>query len=239
MRFNDPQFAREYESKLADENYPGSLYTHVVRELAGCETVIDVGAGTGFFALPLAKEGKQVTAVEPSPVMIGIMKSKITPGIKKNILIEQCAWEQWDGPASEGLICMHSIYGMDDIPAALKKMKEKSHRSLVMVRAARGRRTISEVLRRHLVQTATAPDYPSLIKKALSKFEYHFTETLIEETKIIRIQDLDREADFYSHQIFKNREHKAEIIRLIAAESENKGGTYRFTALHRDHFFVF
>jgi SAM-dependent methyltransferase len=50
-------------------------------DLAGAGPVLDLGAGTGRIAIPLAARGLRVTAVEISPEMIGKLKEK--PGSDK------------------------------------------------------------------------------------------------------------------------------------------------------------
>ena len=43
------------------------------------DTVLDIGAGTGKYALPLAKQVTAVTAIEPSPTMLNKLKRRKKP----------------------------------------------------------------------------------------------------------------------------------------------------------------
>lgn len=48
------------------------------RHLGGVKTILDVGAGTGAFSIPLAERGFAVTHVDVSPAMIGAARTKST-----------------------------------------------------------------------------------------------------------------------------------------------------------------
>jgi cyclopropane fatty-acyl-phospholipid synthase-like methyltransferase len=45
-----------YELQLEHNNYPGVLLHKVQRHLNKHSTVLDIGAGTGAFAIPLARD---------------------------------------------------------------------------------------------------------------------------------------------------------------------------------------
>ncbi|MFZ7137629.1 MAG: class I SAM-dependent methyltransferase [archaeon] len=49
-------------------------------------TVIDIGAGTGRLTIPLAKRVKQITAIEPSPIMLSLLKSNAEKQNIQNIV---------------------------------------------------------------------------------------------------------------------------------------------------------
>jgi len=239
LRFNDRKFAREYDIRLARENYPGELYSHVKDRLEGSTFVLDVGAGSGFLAVPLAREGKKITAIEPSAEMIEILKEKITPDISGSISIDHTDWESWSGPFSEALICIHSLYPMKDADMALSLMKKRSGLSLVAVRTHEGRKTLSDVIRKKILPGHTTPDYPEIIRRRLDQIGAPYTETLITETKRIPIEDVDAEADFHSLQLFKDRGHASQIKLIITDSSEKTGHGLVFTASHRDILFEF
>jgi 2-polyprenyl-3-methyl-5-hydroxy-6-metoxy-1,4-benzoquinol methylase len=47
--------------------------------------VLDIGAGTGPYAIPLAQRGYFVTAVDLSPALIGVCKARILVQLSKTI----------------------------------------------------------------------------------------------------------------------------------------------------------
>ena len=59
------------ERDLEDEAINRALrWRHLERHLAGVETVLDIGGGTGAFSIPLARRGLRVTHVDVSPRML-------------------------------------------------------------------------------------------------------------------------------------------------------------------------
>ena len=147
MKFYDRTFAAEYDRRLSAEGYPGNLVDHIARALDGCVSVIDVGAGTGFFAIPLAGRGFTVEAIEPSAHMLDILRGKIDGTIAAKIRPHHSTWEEWEGGKRDALVCLHSLYPMADPRAAIEKMTRFADRRIVLVRNEEGSRNLTGLLR--------------------------------------------------------------------------------------------
>lgn len=52
-------------------------------------SVFDIGCATGRYAVPLSKEGHMVTAVDPVPYHVGILKQKIEKEDLKNLTVKK------------------------------------------------------------------------------------------------------------------------------------------------------
>ncbi len=98
------------------------------------ETVLDVGAGAGIFALPLAatKSVKRVVAVEPSIGMLDILRKK---AMEYNLTNIECINKKWEDTATDELIalnrgkydvviCSHALYYITGLHDAFIKMND-------------------------------------------------------------------------------------------------------------------
>ena len=239
MSFEDPVFAQEYERKLGEEGYPGLLLEYVLQELHDCHTVVDVGAGTGFFSVPLARDGKKVTAVEPSPHMAAILAGKVTPDIKDSLKVFIGTWESWEGGNADGLICIHSLYGMKNLRRSLMRMKEVSKKSLVIVRASQGRRVMAQEIRdRRKIRTENI-DYYERVTGALKENGIGFSMQDIVEEKTIIISDLEKETDYYCNHLKAPASQRKAIRECIISISEEYRNGYAFKVRHHDYLFIF
>jgi SAM-dependent methyltransferase len=74
------EYASAYDSMYADKDYEREcdLVEEAFRRFADgpVRTVLDLGAGTGNHALPLARRGYEVTGVDLSDEMVGIARAK-------------------------------------------------------------------------------------------------------------------------------------------------------------------
>jgi len=87
--------------------------------------VLDIGAGPGTYAIPLAARGCLVTVIEPSPVMRELLEARIKEEKIKNIIVIPKRWE--DVQASElgkpfDVVIASFSLTMMDIGEALEKM---------------------------------------------------------------------------------------------------------------------
>lgn len=93
------------------------------------KTLIDVGAGTGRHATPLAERLEWVTAVEPSEGM----RSHIPP--RDNMTVVASTWEDAEVAPADLVICCHVMYGVaDPIPFLSKMNAAARERVFVMMR---------------------------------------------------------------------------------------------------------
>lgn len=89
-------------------------------------TLIDVGAGTGRYASPLAERLDWVTAVEPSMAM----RERIPPA--DNLTVIGSSWMDAEPAPADLVICVHVVYGVVDVVPFVEKM-ERSARERVFV----------------------------------------------------------------------------------------------------------
>lgn len=90
------------------------------------KTLIDVGAGAGRHALPLAEKLEWVTAVEPSEGM----RAQIPP--RDNMTVVASTWEDAAVAPADLVICCHVLYGIEEPLSFITKM-ERSARERVFI----------------------------------------------------------------------------------------------------------
>lgn len=239
MRFYDREYARTYEERLSSEGYPGRFVPEIAAELKDCRTVIDVGAGTGFLAIPLAEMGFHVTAVEPAGAMLEIFREKIE-GADLPIDFQQATWEDFDGPSADASVSLHSLYPMDDPGEALIKMKEKSGISLVVVRSESRTRSLSLGLRKYLdiqgSRKLQGDDLPGIFADRGIKPAVRF----IEQERTFRFDDLQNEVSYYIHHLKVEESYNERITNYLKENcTRDDEGRWTHQALHVDYLFRF
>lgn len=95
------------------------------------ETLIDVGAGGGRLALPLALDCKWVYAVEPSPSMCDVLRETAEEAGIENVSVTQANWEDASVETADVVLSSHVVYVVQEIEPFLRK-KEAHARRLVL-----------------------------------------------------------------------------------------------------------
>ncbi len=81
------------------------------------KTVLDVGAGWGRHALPLAARVDWVTAVEPSEGMRELLEPAA------NLTVIASAWEDAEAAPADLVICCHVLYGVAEVAPFLATLE--------------------------------------------------------------------------------------------------------------------
>ena len=98
-------------------------------------TVLDIGAGTGRLAIPIAKRIKTVTAIDPSKGMLTYLQENVEKEGVKNITCINKRWEDIklgvDIEPHDVVIASHSL-GMLDMEEALAKINATAKRCVYL-----------------------------------------------------------------------------------------------------------
>jgi SAM-dependent methyltransferase len=98
--------------------------------------VLDIGAGPGTLAIPLAPRVKEITAIEPGEGMVAILNERMRKEGITNVTTIQKRWEDID-PASDldgqyDVVIASLSLTMEDIRMALQKMNAASRDSVYL-----------------------------------------------------------------------------------------------------------
>ena len=119
-------YHRSTRETVASDPFYLKLRTVVTSET----TVLDVGAGTGRFALALAPQAKQVIAVEPNESMLSYLQNDAREQGIPNITYSHTKWEDTPNDVrADFTICSHVVYPIRDIVPFLAKLNASARRA--------------------------------------------------------------------------------------------------------------
>jgi SAM-dependent methyltransferase len=129
--FNRRDKAEAYETSTRRKNQGrrDTLLDTVINEIKPNDTVLDIGAGTGRWTIPLAKVAFRITAVDPSEAMLEILKrNSVESGVTEKIDIINTNWEQAEVESCDFVICFHAMYMSFDFAGFIHKMEAHAKR---------------------------------------------------------------------------------------------------------------
>ncbi|MCS6826643.1 MAG: class I SAM-dependent methyltransferase [Caldilinea sp.] len=137
----DPEIDRQFWASIADDydrqiEASGSCkrtLEMIVRWLRPTDTLLDVGAGTGRFTLPLAARVASVTALDDSPDMLRVLAQKIKAQGVSNVKLLYGAMESTPLPPHDVVLAAWSLYRQLDLPATLRRLAASARRLLIIV----------------------------------------------------------------------------------------------------------
>ena len=137
MRKEDPpadswsNFAQQFRADPRRTDDP--LVNHLRQVVTSEQVVLDVGAGGGRLALPMALEAKKVIAVEPSPSMCRVLREVADEFDVWNVEVLEADWLEAEVPVADLAICCHVLYVIRDIEAFVRKLEKHAKRVIVVV----------------------------------------------------------------------------------------------------------
>lgn len=221
----DEKSARVYSDKYGKHHRERIEKTLQGLGLTPESRVLDIGAGPGNLALPMAALAGSVTTVEPSPGMNAVMASEMAQSRITNIVRIEKTWEKVDlktdlEPPYDLVLASMSL-GMPDIRAALEKMNGVCNGQVVLFWHAGipGWEIMPRALWPDLFDTdyhgGPKSDvlfqvlYQMGIYPEIRVFSNHFTEVF---------RDMDTAVDFYYRRFDQLRpEHRPALVSFLNA----------------------
>ncbi len=123
-------------------------------------TVLDIGAGTGIWSVPLANWAARVTALEPSPAMRAqLEKAVAAAGVGDRVTIDPRAWPGIEIPKHDVALCAHVLYGIADFRGWIEAMTASARELCVLLLRAPAADDFLNEARRLIEKTQAArPD---------------------------------------------------------------------------------
>lgn len=95
------------------------------------ETVLDIGAGTGRLAVPLARQARHVTALDPSGKMLERLRQHMEEAGLSNYTLMKARWED-EEVESHDVVIGANVLVFADLRAALAKMDAAARRAVYL-----------------------------------------------------------------------------------------------------------
>ena len=127
-------WSRDAPSFKANPHRQGDPVVENLRSrLVPGETLLDVGAGGGRLALPLALTCSSVTAVEPSPSMCAVLRETAREHDIQNVSIVEAGWPGAPVEPADVTLCSHVVYVVEDIEPFVRKLDSHARRLALAV----------------------------------------------------------------------------------------------------------
>lgn len=102
--------------------------------LGGCRTALDVGAGFGALAVPLARRMERVTALEPAPAMARALREEASRRGLANLTVIEAAWGERPLERYDLVLCAHVGPLLGPHSPFLREGPRLARRAVVLVR---------------------------------------------------------------------------------------------------------
>ncbi len=126
----DGKLASRYQAQAGKkEEKPDPLLDFILESIDSETAIIDIGAGSGRWTIPLARIARTVTAVEPSAAMITVLRGNLVPAGVSNVEIVQSSWEEAVVQPHDIIVCAHAMYASADLEAFVRKAGQYASKS--------------------------------------------------------------------------------------------------------------
>ncbi len=135
------------------------------------ETWLDIGAGAGRYALPLALAGGSVTAIEPSAAMATALRAGAEEHGVRGVRVIEAEWPMPDPPHGDVSFIAHVGYGSEEIGPFLDAMEAATRRLCVAMMLARAPSSAADSywLPVHGVERPPLPALPEFLRVLLAR----------------------------------------------------------------------
>ncbi len=153
------EHAAGYDEHSRSPGYSEGTLAAISALVHSADTLLDVGAGAGRFALPLARQVKHVTALDHARPMLDILAQRAQAQRIDNLSLVEAAWEDTEVEPHDVVLAAWSLYRLPDMLAGMKKLIAATRRRLIIVAGA-GHTIRHDPLQRRFWSRADQHDTP-------------------------------------------------------------------------------
>ncbi len=194
---------------------------HVAEKVYPRMTVLDVGAGTGRFAVPLARQAYRLIATEPAPAMRQVLSDNLAAAQLTNTRIVATPWPEALAEVGVGqadvTICSHVLYPISDIVpfiSALEQATQIGGLLFIYLRAGQNSDFVQELWQElHDESLTPQPDYLDAYN-VLAQMGICANLTMVKNTSLWRFDSLDEAVAAYQERLCLHDDETAKLKRL-------------------------
>lgn len=190
--------ASRYAARVAGTARGDPFLPRVRRHVGRRTVVVDVGAGTGRFALALAPHVAQVVAVDPSEAMLAILREEADRLGVSNVRTLAGRWEDVEAPEADVAICAHVLPLIEDAFGFLRKLDAVTRRRAFVCLGAASPELATDPLWRHFhgQPRRPMPTYLDAVE-LLQRIGAQPTVEVAETRVATRFENLDEAVESY------------------------------------------
>lgn len=193
-------------------------------------SAIDVGAGTGRFALPLAARVEHVTAVDPSAAMLAVLERDAAEHAATNVTTVNATWADADVAPADVVFSSYVVSLVADGAGFLEKLDARAReRVLLYLGAYSGDAVLDPLWRQfHDVPRAPGPSYLDALA-ILRELGIEPSVKVVEIANRRRYATLDEAVESYRDWLLlpDTAQVRAELERLLPAWLVGRKGAWR------------
>jgi len=96
-------------------------------------SALDIGGGTGAWAVFMGRIARQVTVIEPSSAMIEVMRRNLAEANLHTVEIVQKKWPEAEVNKHDLTLCSHAMYGFSDLAMFARSIETVTRRICVLI----------------------------------------------------------------------------------------------------------
>lgn len=219
-------YHRSTKESVASDPFFRKLYSVVTPD----SSVLDVGAGTGRFALALAPSALHITAIEPNTTMLQYLRQDAAAESLTNISYVPTTWQ--DAPPdlyADIVVCSHVLYPIRDINTFITKLRASTLEACyIYMRAAHFDASTSSLWRHfHGDERHSSPGYIHALD-VLFEMRIYASVEIVRMPWVMQYPTLDVATDELLEQLIlpDDEQTRSELKDLLATWLIERDGVY-------------
>lgn len=244
VRADDPEadhwrgLAHRFAPSRREDAFQDETLKAILPLIQETDTLMDVGAGAGRLAVPLAESCKRVIAVEPSEAMRERLSEQAAAWNVSNLTIVGERWEEAEVESADVVISAHVVYTVQEIETFLRKLTDHANREVIAVvfeePAMSNYFPLWEKV--HCEKRISLPSLPQL-KEVLAEMGIEFTTQKLPEWNSRPFKDMEGAVEESMTRLFvgSDSEKAVKLSEAVEESIENHDSELRFrwTKPHR------